>query len=111
MSDVKTLKAISFSLFPFLFSLGIGLADAQQYPARPVRVIVPFAPGSPIEVPARIVGQKLAEAMGQAFVIDNRAGANGLIRTEIVAEAPRARYTMLAMNCAHTANPSLFRKL
>ncbi len=111
MSDVKTLKAISFSLFPFLFSLGSGLAGAQQYPARPVRVIVPFAPGSPIEVPARIVGQKLAEAMGQAFVIDNRAGASGLIGTEIVAKAPRDGYTMLAMNCAHTANPSLFRKL
>jgi tripartite-type tricarboxylate transporter receptor subunit TctC len=111
MSDVKTLKATSFSLFPFLFSLGIAAADAQQYPARPVRVIVPFAPGSPIEVPARIVGQKLAEAMGQAFVIDNRAGASGLIGTEIVAKAPRDGYTMLAMNCAHTANPSLFRKL
>src|SRR5258706_1498010 len=111
MSDVKTLKTISFSLFPFLFSLGSGLAGAQQYPARPVRVIVPFAPGSPIEVPARIVGQKLAEAMGQAFVIDNRAGASGLIGTEIVAKAPRDGYTMLAMNCAHTANPSLFRKL
>src|SRR5258705_202380 len=49
--------------------------------------------------------------MGQAFVIDNRAGASGLIGTEIVAKAPRDGYTMLAMNCAHTANPSLFRKL
>jgi len=98
------------------FLLGCALAfpsapSAQQYPARPVRVIVPFAPGSPIEVPARIVGQKLAEAMGQAFVIDNRAGASGLIGTELVAKAPRDGYTMLAMNCAHTANPSLFKKL
>jgi len=87
--------------------------DAQpvRYPVKPVRVIVPFAPGSPIEVPARAVGQKLAEAMGQAFVIDNRAGASGLIGTEFVAKAPKDGYTMLAMNCAHTANPSLFKKL
>ena len=87
--------------------------DAQpvRYPAKPVRVIVPFAPGSPIEVPARAVGQKLAEAMGQAFVIDNRAGASGFIGTELVAKAPKDGYTMLAMNCAHTANPSLFKKL
>jgi tripartite-type tricarboxylate transporter receptor subunit TctC len=87
--------------------------DAQpvRYPVKPVRVIVPFAPGSPIEVPARAVGQKLGEAMGQAFVIDNRAGASGFIGTELVAKAPKDGYTMLAMNCAHAANPSLFRKL
>jgi tripartite-type tricarboxylate transporter receptor subunit TctC len=111
--NMKTLKIVPFSLFPFLFSLGIAAADAQpvKYPVRPVRVIVPFAPGSPIEVPARAVGQRLAEALGQAFVIDNRAGAGGLIGTEFVAKAPKDGYTMLAINCAHTANPSLYKKL
>jgi len=105
----------------FAIQMGAGLAalalssaaDAQpvRYPAKPVRVIVPFAPGSPIEVPARAVGQRIAETLGQAFVIDNRAGASGLIGTELVAKAPKDGYTMLAMNCAHTANPSFFRKL
>jgi len=101
--------------------MGAGLAalalssapDAQpvRYPAKPVRVIVPFAPGSPIEVPARAVGNRLAEALGQPFVIENRPGASGLIGTEAVARAPRDGYTLLAMNCAHSANPSLIKKL
>src|SRR5262245_20418481 len=86
-------------------------AHAQKYPLKPVRVIVPFSPGSPIEVPARAVGQKLAESLGQSFVLDNRAGAGGIIGTEIVARAPKDGYTMLAMHCAHTANPSIYRKL
>jgi len=111
MSKAKCLKRASLCLVSCALCLGIAAANAQRYPARPVRVIVPFAPGSPIEVPARAVGQKLAEAMGQAFVIDNRAGASGFIGTELVAKAPKDGYTMLAVNCAHTANPSLYRKL
>jgi tripartite-type tricarboxylate transporter receptor subunit TctC len=111
MSKVNGFRAISLCLASCALSLGIAAANAQRYPARPVRVIVPFAPGSPIEVPARAVGQKLAESFGQAFVIDNRAGAGGTIGTEIVAKAPKDGYTMLAMNCAHAANPSLYRKL
>jgi len=93
--------------------LGIAAAHAQpaKYPVRPVRVIVPFSPGSPIEVPARAVGNRLAEALGQSFVIENRPGAGGIIGSEIVARAPKDGYTMLAMNCAHTANPSLYKKL
>ena len=101
--------------------MGAGLAalvissapDAQpvRYPAKPVRVIVPFAPGSPIEVPARAVGNRLAEALGQPFVIENRPGASGIIGTEAAARAPRDGYTLLAMNCAHSANPSLIKKL
>ena len=86
-------------------------AQPVKYPVKPVRVIVPFSPGSPIEVPARAVGSRLAEALGQSFVIENRPGAGGIIGTEIVARAPKDGYTMLAMNCAHTANPSLYRKL
>lgn len=113
MNRANCLRVISLSLVPCALCVGIAEADAQpvKYPARPVRVIVPFAPGSPIEVPARAVGQKLAEAMGQAFVIDNRAGAGGLIGTDVVAKAPKDGYTMLAINCAHTANPSLYKKL
>ena len=105
----------------FAVQIGAGLAalalspapDAQpvRYPAKPVRVIVPFAPGSPIEVPARAVGNRLAETLGQPFVIDNRPGASGTIGTEAAARAPRDGYTLLAMNCAHSANPSLFKKL
>jgi tripartite-type tricarboxylate transporter receptor subunit TctC len=110
----------SFILHP-LMRTGVGiaalaicaasLAQAPRYPAKPVRIVVPFAPGSPIEVPARAVGQRMAETLGQQFVIDSRPGASGIIGTEIVAKSPRDGYTLLAQNCGHAANPSLFRKL
>jgi tripartite-type tricarboxylate transporter receptor subunit TctC len=87
------------------------IAQPTKYPVKPVRIIVPFAPGSPIEVPARAVGARMAEALGQQFIIDSRPGASGIIGTEIVAKSPRDGYTLLAQNCGHAANPALFRKL
>jgi tripartite-type tricarboxylate transporter receptor subunit TctC len=87
------------------------IAQMARYPVKPVRIVVPFAPGSPIEVPARAVGQRMAETLGQQFLIDSRPGASGIIGTEIVAKSPRDGYTLLAQNCSHAANPSLFRKL
>ena len=68
-----------FCLLPFLFSLWYGCALAQPYPSRPVRLVVPAAPGGAIDVVGRIVGQKLSEVLGQNVVIDNRAGANNII--------------------------------
>lgn len=88
-------------------------ADAQiaGYPARPVRVIVPFSAGSPIEIPARVIALRLVETMGQPFVIENRTGASGTIGTEFVAKAPRDGYTLLITNCSHSSNPSQYKKL
>ena len=86
-------------------------AQPAAYPVKPVRIIVPFSAGSPVEIPARPVAQRLAEAMGQQFVIDNRAGASGTIGTELVARAPRDGYTLLYTNCSHSSNPSHYRKL
>ena len=86
-------------------------AQAPGWPAKPVRVIVPFSAGSPVEIPARPVTQRLAEMLGQQFVIDNRPGASGTIGTELVAKAPRDGYTMLYTNCAHSSNPAHHRKL
>ncbi|MCC7486027.1 MAG: tripartite tricarboxylate transporter substrate binding protein [Burkholderiales bacterium] len=89
------------------------LADARPagYPAKPVRIIVPFSAGSPIEIPARMIAQRLRDAMGQPFVIENRAGAGGIIGTESVARAPRDGYTILATSCAHSTNVTYYRKL
>ena len=86
-------------------------AQPAAYPVKPVRVIVPFTAGSPVEIPARPVTQRLTETLGQSFLIDNRPGASGIIGTELVAKAPRDGYTMLYQNCAHSSNPSHYSKL
>lgn len=93
--------------------LSTGLAHAQQdaWPVKPVRVVIPFSPGSPIEVPTRAVTRKMTESFGQSFVFDYRTGASGTIGTELVARAPRDGYTLLATNCSHSANPAYYRKL
>ena len=75
--------------------LTVGAASAQQraapdYPNKPIRIIVPFVPGGPMDVIGRLVGQKITAVWGQNFVIDNRAGAGGIIGTESVAKAPPA---------------------
>lgn len=93
-----------------LLSLG-ALAQVDSWPARPVRVVIPFSAGTPIEVPARAVTRRMAETLGQAFVFDYRTGASGTIGTEVVARAPKDGYTMLITNCSHSANPSYYRKL
>ena len=89
----------------------IVLAQVDTYPNKPVRVVIPFSAGTPIELPARAVTQRMMETFGQSFVFDYRTGASGIIGTEAVAHAPKDGYTMLMTNCSHTANPSYFKKL
>ena len=86
-------------------------AVAADYPARPVRLVVPAAPGGAIDIVGRIVGQRLSELLGQNVVIDNRAGANNIIGTELVARAPADGYTLLTTAGAHTINPAVYKKL
>lgn len=79
-----------------VFSLLAGLASAQQtYPMRPVTIVVPYPPGGSTDILARLIGERLQKAMGQPFVIANRAGAGGLIGTQSVAAAPPDGYTLL----------------
>jgi len=86
-------------------------ANAATYPDRPVRLVVPVAPGGAVDVVGRIVGQKLSTLLGQNFVIDNRAGANYIIGTELVARSVPDGYTLLFTAGAHTINPAVYRKL
>jgi tripartite-type tricarboxylate transporter receptor subunit TctC len=87
-------------------------AQAADWPTRPVRIIVPFGAGSATDVVARTVGQNLSEALGQAMVIDNRAGANGTIGAELAAKAPKDGYTLLmSTNTPSAAAPSLMKKI
>lgn len=84
---------------------------AQAYPTKPIRLIVPFAPGGTTDVFGRILGEKLAERLGQPFVVDNRAGANSVVGSEIVARASPDGYTLLIVAAGFTVNPSLIGKL
>jgi tripartite-type tricarboxylate transporter receptor subunit TctC len=84
---------------------------AQDYPAKAVRIIVPFAPGGPNDLAVRPVAQKLYEFLGQPFVIDYRAGANGIIGCELVAKAPADGYTMVIISSSFSINSSTYAKL
>jgi tripartite-type tricarboxylate transporter receptor subunit TctC len=89
-----------------------GSATAQSYPARPVRVVVPFAPGQGADVAARAVAQKLSEQLKKPLVIDNRPGAGGNIGADLVAKAPPDGYTLLVgSNGTHAANAALYPSL
>ncbi len=88
------------------------VACAQSYPVRPIRYVVPFPAGGGVDIVARLVGQKIAESLGQQVVIDNRGGAGGIIGAEIVARAAPNGYTIVMGNVAtHALNPVLFKKL
>jgi tripartite-type tricarboxylate transporter receptor subunit TctC len=87
--------------------MSAGTALAQAWPDKPVKIIVPFAAGGPADIYARFIGQKLQEALGQPFVIDDRPGAGSIIGTEAVAKSPADGYTLLMMSNTHTVNESL----
>jgi tripartite-type tricarboxylate transporter receptor subunit TctC len=96
-----------------LITLGVVLdpAAAQQYPTRPIRLIVPFPAGGPTDAIARILGQKLTEAWGQQVVVDNRAGAGGNIGMGIAAEAAPDGHTIIFVSSSFVANPGLYKKI
>jgi tripartite-type tricarboxylate transporter receptor subunit TctC len=82
-------------------------AMAQSWPTKPVRIVVPFGPGGPADVYARIIGQQLTEVFKQQFVIDNKPGAGAVIGTDVVAKAAPDGYTLLMMSNTHTTNETL----
>ena len=99
-------------LLPLLFAAAPLIAHAQPYPSKPVRVIVPFAPGGPADVLARVIGQELSEALGQPFVVENKVGAAGNIGVEQIAKAMPDGYTVGIVPVGNVAvNPSLFPTL
>ena len=85
-----------------------GPAAAQDYPAKPVRMIIPFPPGGGSDVTGRVIATALSERLGRQVIVDNRAGAGGVIGSELAANAPRDGYTLLMVSLAHVVNPWLY---
>lgn len=101
----------SAALCSLSFAVVTATATAQDYPTRPIRVIVPFAPGGGLDITARLVGQKLTEQWGQNVVIDTRPGAATILGTEIAAKAPPDGHTVLMITTTFAINPGLYPKL
>ena len=99
----KTFAAVLF--------VGAGVASAQTYPAKTVRMVVPFSAGSGSDTIGRLLAGALTEGLGQQFIVDNRAGAAGNIGAELVARAPADGYTVLLANIGHAANVTLYKNL
>ena len=90
---------------------GASMAQASAYPSRPVKLIVPFAPGGFTDVVARILGQRLSASMGQQFVIENKAGAGSTIGTEFVAKSPPDGYTLVMVSTTHVISPWIYKNM
>ena len=106
--------SLVFRLPTSAFLLGCAMvagAMAQQYPAKPVRIVVPFAPGGGTDVIARFLATGLSESLKRQFIVENRAGANAIVGTEFVARAPADGYTLLFVSSPHSVNPSVYPKL
>ena len=93
------------------YLLTVGTVQAQTYPARPIRLIVPFAAGGTADVIARSVANEVGAQFGQPFVLDNRGGANGIIGTDIVAKAPPDGHTLLHVTASFVINPNTYTSL
>jgi len=87
----------------------VPLASAEDYPSRPIRMIIPFPPGGSNDVVGRLVSKYLGEKMGQTIFVDNRAGAGGTIGTELASNAAPDGYTLLGVSLAHAVNPALYK--
>ena len=92
-------------------AIAAGGALAQQFPTKPIRLIVPFAPGGATDYMARTIGQKMSESMGQAVVVENKPGANAILGTDLVAKSPPDGHTMFLCAFGHATNPYLVAKL
>jgi tripartite-type tricarboxylate transporter receptor subunit TctC len=98
-------------LLGFFLALFASAALAQSYPAKPVRLVVAFTPGSSTDIIGRAVAAKLQEMWGQPVVVENRAGAGGTVGSEFVLRADPDGYTLLANSSAHAANPGMYKEL
>jgi tripartite-type tricarboxylate transporter receptor subunit TctC len=102
-------RRASLPLVTAAFVLALtAFAAAQDYPTKPIRMIIPFPPGGGSDVTGRVVATALGERLGKQVIVDNRAGAGGVVGSELAANAPKDGYTLLMVSLAHTVNPWLY---
>jgi tripartite-type tricarboxylate transporter receptor subunit TctC len=102
-------RPASLPLVTAAFVLALtAFAAAQDYPTKPIRMIIPFPPGGGSDVTGRVVATALGERLGKQVIVDNRAGAGGVVGSELAANAPKDGYTLLMVSLAHTVNPWLY---
>ena len=102
---------IRILLFVALQALLVPIALGQQYPSKPVRLIVPFAPGGFADIAARILGERLTNSLGQTFLVENRPGAGGTLGTAVLARAEPDGYSLILQDMAYTISPAVYREL
>ena len=111
IAPLNSVRSVAKGVF-ILLGLAAVTAHAQTYPIRPVRWVVPFAPGGPTDIMSRAIGEKLGQRLGQQFVVDNRGGAGGGIGAEIVARAPADGYTIMIGHVGtHAINLALYKSV
>jgi tripartite-type tricarboxylate transporter receptor subunit TctC len=106
---MSTVRTSLFAAAGVLLALAAPAAAQSDYPNRPVRLIIPFPPGGSNDVVGRMIGEQLGKQLGKQVVVDNRAGAGGVIGTELAAKAPPDGYTILVISLAHAVNPWLYK--
>ena len=112
MNTLRTLRRTVLGLAAAVVALApMGAAWAQAYPSKPITLVVPFPPGGPTDLVARVLGKKLSEQMGQSVVIDNKPGANGNIGAVAVSKAAADGYTVLYNTSSITLSPALYKNL
>ena len=103
--NIGRLLAVAF------FAATVTPAPAQEYPSRPIRIIVPFSPGGAVDGPTRVIAQELAKRLGQPITVENRPGAGAMIGSEAVAKAPADGYTLLLASQTNAISATLYKKL
>ena len=107
-SEKPVKPALSVAILAAVVTVLAPVVAAQSYPVKPVRVVIPWPPGGSNDMVGRVVVQKMSEAMGQQFVVDNRAGASGVLGSELVAKAPADGYTIMVHSTTHMGNAHLY---